>query len=59
MGKEFVEYKSENGRFHFGASTLCCCLTQYAKEYITVNRTYTRNVKSVVRDAVLVDLINY
>lgn len=59
MGKEFVEYKSENGRFHFGASTLCCCLTQYAKEYITVNRTYTRNVKSVVRDAVLVDSINY
>lgn len=33
MGKEFIEYHSENGRIPYSAPTLCCCLTQYVRNY--------------------------
>ena len=59
MGKDFVEYHSENGRIPYSASTLCFCLTQYAKDYINENRKITTNIDKKVRDAVLVDAINY
>lgn len=59
MGKEFIEYHSENGRIPYPASTLCFCLTQYAKDYISENRRIISDVDSKVRDAVLVDAINY
>lgn len=65
MGKEFVEYHSENGRISYSASTLCFCLTQYAREYIASKRKFIsrEDTKSreelLIRDAVLVDAINY
>lgn len=59
MGKEFIEYHSENGRIPYSASTLCFCLTQYAKDYIAENRKITSDIDKKVRDAVLVDAINY
>ena len=59
MGKEFVEYQSENGRMPYSASHICFCLTQYAKDYISENRRIISNVDKKVRDAVLVDAINY
>lgn len=59
MGKEFVEYQSENGRIPYSASTLCFCLTQYAKDYISDERKLTSKIDSKVRDAVLVDAINF
>lgn len=57
MGKEFIEYQGE--RIPYSASTLCFCLKQYAKDYIAENRKITSNVDKKVRDAVLVDAINY
>lgn len=59
MGKEFIEYHSENGTIPYSVSTLCFCLTQYAKDYITENRKITSNIDKKIRDAVLVDAINY
>lgn len=59
MGKEFIEYHSENGRIPYSASTLCCCLTQYVRNYISSNREIIANIDKDVRDAVLVDAINY
>lgn len=59
MGKEFVEYKSENGRIPYTAPQLCFCLTQYAKDYILENHSIISNIDKKVRDAVLVDAINY
>lgn len=59
MGKEFVEYQSENGRIPYSASHLCFCLTQYAKDYILENRKIISDIDKKVTDAVLVDAINY
>lgn len=59
MGKKFIEYHSENGRIPYSASTLCFCLTQYVRNYISSNRENIANIDKDVRDAVLVDAINY
>lgn len=59
MGREFVEFSSENGRIPYTASKLCFCLTQYAKEYIANDRKIVSKVDTNVRDAVLVDSINF
>lgn len=59
MGKEFIEYHSENGRIPYSISTLCFCLTQYAKEYVASERKLISKINTKVRDAVLVDAINY
>lgn len=59
MGKEFVEYTSENGRVPYSASQICVCLTQYAKDYILENCKSISDIDKKVRDAVLVDAINY
>lgn len=59
MGKEFIEYHSETGRIPYSASTLCCCLAQYVRNYISSNREIIANIDKDVRDAVLVDAINY
>ena len=59
MGKEFIEYHSENGRIPYYISTLCFCLTQYAKEYVASERKLISKINTKVRDAVLVDAINY
>lgn len=59
MGKEFIEYYSENGRIPYSASTVCHCITKYAKEYINSERKLTSNIDKKVRDAVLVDFVNY
>ena len=59
MGKEFIEYHSEDGRIPYSASNLCFCLTGYAKDYISEDRKITSNIDKKVRDAVLVDAINY
>lgn len=58
MGKEFVEYKREDGIIPYNIQTLCLCLTQYAKDYIKKNDN--QNIANIdVRDAVIVDAINY
>lgn len=59
MEREFIEYYSENGRIPYSASTLCFCLTGYAKNYVLENRKATSNIDKNVKDAVLVDAINY
>lgn len=59
MSKEFIEYYSEDGRIPYSASTLCFCLTQYAKDYIASERKLISKVDTKVRDAVLVDAINF
>ena len=59
MEREFVEYHNENGSLPYPAPTICFCLTQYAKNYVLENRKITSNIDKKVRDAVLVDSINY
>ena len=59
MGKEFIEYHSENGLIPYSASNICFCLTQYAKDYIAEKNNIFSIVDKKVRDAVLVDAINY
>ncbi len=59
MGKEFFEYHSDNDRIPYSASTLCSCLTQYVRNYISSNREIISSIDKNVRDAVLVDAINY
>jgi hypothetical protein len=59
MGKEFVEYHREDGRIPYSASTLCFCLTQYVKDYIATERKIISKIDKKIRDAVLVDAINY
>ena len=59
MGKEFIEYQSEDKKIPYPASSLCLCLTKYAKEYVKENSKITSNIDPKVRDAVLVDAINY
>lgn len=57
MGKEFIEYQRKT--IPYNATTLCFCLTNYAKDYIKEKRNVFANVKEHVRNAVLVDSINY
>ena len=57
MGKEFVEYKGKT--IHCSASTICSCLTDYAKDYIKNDNEKIVNIDTRIRDAVLVDAINY
>lgn len=57
MKKEFVEY--EGNTIPYRASEICFCLSDYAKSYILENRSVIKNIDNDVRDAVLVDLINY
>ena len=57
MGKEFVEYQGET--IHCSASTICFCLTDYAKDYIKNDNEKIANIDTKIRDAVLVDAINY
>ena len=59
MGKVFNEYKAINGRIPFSASNICLSLTGYAKSYIRGNRNVISDVDRNVRDAVIVDAINY
>lgn len=59
MGKVFVEYKSKNGRIPYSVSTICFCLTQYTRDYIRKERKNISDIDENVRDAVLVDAINY
>ena len=59
MGKDFIEYKSESGMVPYSAATICFCLTDYAKKYIKEEHKLIKNIAPEVRDAVLVDAINY
>lgn len=59
MGKVFVEYHSDNGRIPYSAHDLLCCLTQYVRSYIATERRVFEKVDPNVRDAVLIDAINY
>ena len=54
MKKKFIEYTGEKNNFK--TITLCNCLINYAKEYIQETNI---NVTKEVRDAILVDFINY
>lgn len=57
MKKEFIEY--EGNTVPYRASEICFCLSDYARRYILENRDVIKNIDTNVRDAVLVDLINY
>ena len=59
MGKEFIDYDSSNGRIPYNASTICFCLTQYARNYIKEKRELTKDIDTKLIDAILVDAINY
>lgn len=59
MSKEFIEYHSEDGRGPYSAAMICSSLEQYAKNYVKENDRITSNIDKNVRDAVLVDAINY
>lgn len=57
MGKEFIEYQEKT--LHCSTSTVCYCLTNYAKDYIKNDNEKIVNIDTKIRDAVLVDAINY
>lgn len=59
MGKEFIEYHSDNVKKPKLEYTVCSCLTNYAIDYVAENRSAISNIDKKVRDAVLVDSINY
>lgn len=56
MGEEFIEYK---GKRKILTSIICFCLVEYAKDYIKENRSAIANISRNVRDAVLIDIINF
>lgn len=58
MGKEFIEYDTKKS-IPYTPSTICFCLSEYAKYYIKANRKSILSIDKDVRDAVLVDFINY
>ena len=57
MGKEFIEYQEKT--LHCSTSTVCYCLTNYAKDYIKNDNEKIVNIDTKIRDAILVDAINY
>lgn len=57
MGKEFIEHQEKT--LHCSTSTVCYCLTNYAKDYIKNDNEKIANIDTKIRDAVLVDAINY
>jgi hypothetical protein len=57
MGKEFVE--QEDKCISYSPSTVCLCLAQYVKDYIKEDEQQKSSINKVIRDAVLVDVINY
>ena len=57
MGKEFIDYQEKT--LHCSTSTVCYCLTNYAKDYIKNDNEKIVNIDTKIRDAVLVDAINY
>ena len=59
MGKTFVEYHSDDVKKPNLEYTFCSCLTNYAIDYVAENRSAISNIDKKVRDAVLVDSINY
>lgn len=59
MQKEFVEYDNGKNTVPYRASEICYCLTDYARKYILEKRNVIKNIDSDVRDAILVDSINY
>lgn len=59
MKNEFIEYDNGRNTVPYGATSICFCLTDYAKKYIIEDRVITKGVNDDVRDAVIVDAINY
>lgn len=59
IGKEFIEYTSDNGKMPYKKSDVLLCLTQYAKYYIKEKHNLISDIDSDVRDNSIVDLINY
>ena len=57
MQEEFIEYKGET--IPYSTGEVCLCTTRYAKEYIKSVNAQKLNINNDVRDAVLVDFINY
>ena len=45
--------------YHSQATSICFCLTQYAKNYLKKEQANELGVKSTLRNAILVDAINY
>ena len=57
MGKEFKQ--NENDKQTYRISAICNTLTSYAKDYINQDKKQISNHESRIRNAVLVDAINY
>ncbi len=57
--KEFIEYYNENGEYPCSPVMLCSSIKDYVKKYINTERKTIENIEQKVRDAVLVDAVNY
>lgn len=57
--KEFIEYYNENGEYPCSPVLLCSSIKDYVKKYINTERKTIENIDQKVRDAVLVDAVNY
>ena len=57
MKSEFIEYEGKT--IPYKASDICFCLSDFARKYILKERSCIKNIDVDVRDAILVDLINY
>jgi len=59
MAQQFIEYYSNEEKIPYSTFAICSCLRQHASNYISETRDAVVRIDSNVRDAVLVDAINY
>lgn len=57
MGKDFIEY-SDNF-IEYNGYSICEVVAQYAKDYVQIDRDLTYDVDEDIKDAVLVNIVNY
>jgi hypothetical protein len=58
--KPFEELIVSSGdKIPYSGDTVCFCMTQYAKDYVKARESITNTINKDVRDAVIVDAINY
>lgn len=57
--KDFIQVPIKRVDYHDSAVSFCFCLTEYAKEYIHSEQSSLLDIKPKLRNAVLIDAINY
>ena len=57
MGKDFIEYNDKV--IEYDGYSICEVVAQYAKDYIQYDNDFIYDVDNEVRDAVLVNIVNY